>query len=93
MQRVSISPQHAEHQRLKLAGQIKPWVFFRMVAEGRGGARQPKPITAFTKAWKSACAAAGCPGKIPHDFRRTAIRNMVRRGVPEHVAMKLRRLS
>ena len=38
--------------------------------------------------WKTACISAGCPGRILHDFRRTAIRNMVRRG-PERVAMQL----
>jgi hypothetical protein len=37
----------------------------------------------------NASAAVGLPGRIPHDFRRTAVRNMVRRGVPERVAMQL----
>ena len=43
----------------------------------------------FNKAWRQARVAAGCPGRIPHDFRRTAVRTLVRAGVPERVAMTL----
>ena len=51
--------------------------------------RNGKAVTAFTKAWKAATIAAGCPGRIPHDFRRTAVRNLVRSGVPERVSMQM----
>ena len=37
----------------------------------------------FYHAWCRARIVAGCPGSIPHDFRRTAIRNMVRAGIPD----------
>src|SRR5262249_26017222 len=43
----------------------------------------------FRKAWASACRAAGVPGRLRHDFGRTAARNLVRRGVPERVAMTI----
>jgi integrase len=78
-----------EHKRLKKAGHITPWVFWRMVADTRGGVKKPQPIKRFEKTWKEACRLAGQPGRIPHDFRRTAVRNLVRAGVPERVAMQL----
>jgi integrase len=66
-----------------------PWVFWRMVAKGRGGELKPKAIRSITKAWRNACRAAACPGRIPHDLRRTAVRNLVRSGIPERVAMQM----
>src|SRR5262249_25460457 len=79
--RALLDTQREQHDALKQRGTITPWVFFRMVAKGRRGPKEPRPIVAFTKAWKAACRAAGCPGRIPHDFRRTAVRSMIRRGV------------
>jgi len=43
----------------------------------------------FGKTWKRACREAGLSGKLLYDFRRTAVRNMVRAGVDMAVAMKI----
>jgi integrase len=74
----------AERDRLRKLGRIVPEVFFRTTADD-----ETKPIGSFKKAWRSATRGAGCPGRLFHDLRRTAIRNMVRSGIPERVAMDM----
>ena len=51
--------------------------------------RNGRPIKSFIWAWRNACRLAGCPGRLVHDLRRTAVRNLVRAGVAERVAMRL----
>jgi integrase len=77
--REAIETQWQAREALTKRGIICPWVFHR-----RG-----KRIKDFRTAWDAAAAAAGCPGRIPHDCRRTAVRNLTRAGVTETVAMKI----
>ena len=68
------------HEALASEGILTPLVFCRRLGQ---------PIKSFWKRWRTACEEAGCPGRIPHDFRRTAVRNLNRSGVTEAVAMKI----
>ena len=70
---------HYTKQTEQERGIVCPWVFHR---NGR-------PTRSFYGAWRTACRAAEYPQRILHDFRRTAVRNLVRAGVPENVAMQL----
>jgi integrase len=51
--------------------------------------RGDKPVLDFRGAWAALCARAGFEALLFHDLRRSAVRNMIRRGVSEKVAMKL----
>ncbi len=63
----------------KATGAIIPCVFHR----------SGTPIKSFRRAWITACKKAGIPERIPHDFRRTAVRNLERASVPRSTAMKM----
>ena len=52
-------------------------------------ARGSRPIKDFRMSWDLACQAAGVPGLLFHDLRRTAVRNLRRAGVAESVIMKI----
>ena len=60
-------------------GKVIPWIFHR---NGR-------PIHSFRDAWRRACLVAGVPGRLFHDFRRTAVRNLERAGIPRSTAMAM----
>jgi integrase len=67
-------------------------LIFHRTSKGRAGSA----IKDYRGAWKAACKAAGLPagrnvagGLIPYDLRRCAVRNLVRGGTHETVAMKI----
>ena len=67
----------------------------QLVTEPRKG-KQPEdflfawengePIRDFGGSWDGLTKAAGVPGLLFHDLRHSAVRNMVRRGVPQKTA-------
>jgi integrase len=59
--------------------QVCPYVF-----HWRG-----RMIHKLRRSWRNACERAGMSGRLIHDFRRTAVRNLIRAGVQQSIAMKM----
>jgi integrase len=69
------------YQRRDGTEAVSPYVFHR---NGRPVASSP-----FSRAWAVAREKAGLPGKLFHDLRRSAARNLLRSGIPQAIAMSI----
>jgi integrase len=68
-------------QQRSSSKRLLPYVFLNEKGTDR--------VKRFDKTWKTACKTDGLGKRLFHDFRRTAVRNMVRSGTPERVAMMI----
>ena len=74
-----------------LYGELRSWLEAAYATRDAGCetivAYNGATITETKTAWKSARLRAGVPDALIHDLRRTAVRNMIRAGISEKLAM------
>jgi integrase len=85
-----------EGRTLPIYGEMREWLLIeKQIRDAQYPAcpyvfrRGGKPVKNFHKSWALACERAGVPGLLFHDLRRTAVRNMVRAGIPGKIAMQI----
>jgi len=97
--RITLNPgetKNGEGRTLPIYGEMKEWL---MMQRDIRDAKFPecdrvfqdegRPAGDFRKAWRSACKRAGVGNLLFHDLRRSAVRNMIRAGISEKVAMQI----
>lgn len=86
------STKNGEPRTIPLVGELLEMLKIERQRHSEGAfvfMRGGLPIGSFRKAWASACERAGLAHLLFHDLRRTGVRNLVRAGVSEHVAMTI----
>ena len=72
-----------------VGGHDSAYVFVRALRGTRNMRSRGLPVVDFGVVWTAACKKAGLEGRLFHDLRRSAARNMDRAGVSRHVAMQI----
>jgi integrase len=88
-----------EARVIYIAGEFYQTIYRQWEITEKGEDKKPKcpsvfflngqRFSDFWDSWASALEKAELPKKLFHDLRRTAVRNMIRAGIPEKVAMKI----
>jgi integrase len=94
---IRLRPENSKSKRgrvLPLRGELRAIIeraASRRVPEFQGVFRRGdgRPVALFRKSWASACRNAGLGAILVHDLRRCSVRNMIRAGVSEKVAMSI----
>jgi integrase len=84
---------NGEPRKIKMTGEV--YTLIQQCIVGKAPAdcvftrASGKPVKSFRGEWDKLVIAAGLPELILHDLRRSAVRNMVRRSIPQQVAMAI----